>query len=352
MSIKLMSQVWEVQSLTQPRKMLLLAVADFANDEGHSWPSVETLMRKCSFKSDSGVRRALAELSAAGWLSKSARSVKGANGRRQQGSNTYQLNLAKLLAESLAEPVRRTVSKPAIEPVQDEGSQHEPSSHEGSQDEGSPDRENPNLEPVPGAPDPSVRSTPDPSNKNTLGQPPAAAAREEESFQSKITTDQAIAVLDHLNKLTGARYTKIPTTLQNIRARLTDGHTIEELVLVVDYLVALWLGTKWAKFLNPETMFRPSKFSGNLLGAQAWNSEGRKSNSQLNQEADHSERDAAYGRYLKRSLDNKSKSLIETAARKDADSASVKSMREDFAKSTWNKIWAECSQRQAGEKAA
>jgi hypothetical protein len=29
-----MSQVWEVQSLSQPRKMLLLAVADFANDEG------------------------------------------------------------------------------------------------------------------------------------------------------------------------------------------------------------------------------------------------------------------------------------------------------------------------------
>lgn len=67
---------------------------------------------------------------------------------------------------------------------------------------------------------------------------------------------------------------------------------------------------------------------------------------------DNAERDAAYKRYLKRSLDNRSKSPLETDARKDADNASVKAMREDFAKITWNKIWAECSQRHAGEKAA
>ncbi|TKI02425.1 helix-turn-helix domain-containing protein, partial [Martelella alba] len=199
MSIKLMSQVWEVQSLTQPRKMLLLAVADFANDEGHSWPSVETLMKKCSFKSDSGVRRALAELSTDGWLSKSSRSVKGANGRRQQGSNAYQLNLSKLLAESLAEPIRRTGSQPAIEPVQDEGSQHEPSSYEGSQDEGSPDSKNPHYEPVPDTPDPLVNSKQDPSNKKHFCQPLAADPEIE-------ITDQAKQVLTHLNQTTGSRY--------------------------------------------------------------------------------------------------------------------------------------------------
>ncbi len=68
--------------------------------------------------------------------------------------------------------------------------------------------------------------------------------------------------------------------------------------------------------------------------------------------ADTTEREAAYKRYFKLTLDNKSKSEIETAARREADGASVKAMRADFAKTTWNKIWAECSQRQAGEKAA
>ncbi len=68
--------------------------------------------------------------------------------------------------------------------------------------------------------------------------------------------------------------------------------------------------------------------------------------------ADTTEREAAYKRYFKLTLDNKSKSEIETAARREADGASVKAMRADFAKTTWNKIWAECSQRQSGEKAA
>ncbi|MEA9393145.1 conserved phage C-terminal domain-containing protein [Acerihabitans sp. TG2] len=351
MSIKLMSQVWDVQSLTQPRKMLLLAVADFANDEGYSWPSVETLMRKCSFKSDSGVRRALAELAEAGWLSKTTRSVKAANGRRQQGSNAYQLNLVRLLAESLIEPVRRTPSKPFIQPVPYEGSQDEGSCHEGSPGEGSYNNENPHFEPVPGTADPLVNSTPDPSSKNTLGQPPAAAAQDGE-FQSKIITDQAIRVLEHLNKLTGARYTKAKSTLQNIRARITEGNTVEELNMVVEYLVDRWLGTEWAKYLNPETMFRPSKFSGNLLAAQAWDNEGRKSKPQSTATTDNAEREAAYKRYFKLTLDNKSKSAAETAARKEADGASVKAMRADFAKTTWNKIWTECNQRLNGGKTA
>ncbi|WP_413734369.1 replication protein 15 [Sodalis sp. RH21] len=71
-----------------------------------------------------------------------------------------------------------------------------------------------------------------------------------------------------------------------------------------------------------------------------------------NAEIDNAEREAAYKRYFKLTLDNKSKSSVETAARKEADGASVKAMRADFAKTTWNKIWAECSQRLSGGKAA
>lgn len=57
-------------------------------------------------------------------------------------------------------------------------------------------------------------------------------------------------MLKHLNQLTGAKYTTAKSTLQNIRARLVDGHTLEELKLVVEYLVDRWLGTEWAKYLN------------------------------------------------------------------------------------------------------
>lgn len=42
-----MTAVWEID-LPHSEKLLLLALADNANDEGHCWPSIETLARKCS----------------------------------------------------------------------------------------------------------------------------------------------------------------------------------------------------------------------------------------------------------------------------------------------------------------
>ncbi len=265
-----MSQVWDVQSLTQPRKMLLLAVADFANDEGYSWPAVETLMRKCGFKSDSGVRRALAELAEAGWLTKSSRSVKAANGRRQQGSNVYQLNLVKLLAESIAEPAPRIVSKSIVEPVPHEGSQHEPSYHEGSPHEGSCDDKKEGYEPVPCAPDPSLRSKHDPS----VLKPPCQVHAETDP--EVLITDQAIAVLKHLNLVTGSRYQNAKSSLENIRARLKDGFTPDELVLTVDYLTAKWGNDlEMAEYLRPTTLFQPTKFPGYFEGARHWHKAGR-----------------------------------------------------------------------------
>lgn len=46
MSIKTMSRVWESSSLGGTELLLLLAVADFANDGGEAWPSVAALAKK------------------------------------------------------------------------------------------------------------------------------------------------------------------------------------------------------------------------------------------------------------------------------------------------------------------
>jgi hypothetical protein len=45
MSIRVMSQVWDL-ALPAFEKLVLLALADCANDEGECWPSVSTLKRK------------------------------------------------------------------------------------------------------------------------------------------------------------------------------------------------------------------------------------------------------------------------------------------------------------------
>src|SRR6478672_7489549 len=47
MSVRMMTLVWELE-LPDSEKLVLLALADCANDEGGCWPSIATLARKCS----------------------------------------------------------------------------------------------------------------------------------------------------------------------------------------------------------------------------------------------------------------------------------------------------------------
>lgn len=51
MSIKLMSEIWQHSPAKGTRLLLLLAIADHANDEGIAWPGVESLARKCRMSS-------------------------------------------------------------------------------------------------------------------------------------------------------------------------------------------------------------------------------------------------------------------------------------------------------------
>jgi hypothetical protein len=61
MSIKLMSAVWERDDLTSTQKLVLLALADWANDEGLCWPSVDRVALKASLTSR-GVQKTIRAL--------------------------------------------------------------------------------------------------------------------------------------------------------------------------------------------------------------------------------------------------------------------------------------------------
>ncbi|HHB6676820.1 conserved phage C-terminal domain-containing protein [Enterobacter hormaechei] len=91
-----------------------------------------------------------------------------------------------------------------------------------------------------------------------------------------LITDQAKVVLNHLNKVTNSRYQVSTTSLQNIRARIGEGFTVDELVLVVDYSNAKWGDDlKMSDYLRPQTLFQPSKFPGYLKSANNWNKANR-----------------------------------------------------------------------------
>lgn len=91
-----------------------------------------------------------------------------------------------------------------------------------------------------------------------------------------LITDQAKQVLTHLNQVTSSRYQVSTTSLQNIRARIAEGYTVEELSLVVDYCNAKWSeDLTMAAYLRPQTLFQPSKFPGYLKSANSWAKAGR-----------------------------------------------------------------------------
>lgn len=50
MSIKLMTAVWERTDISSTQKLVLLALADWANDDGLCWPSIATIATKSSLK--------------------------------------------------------------------------------------------------------------------------------------------------------------------------------------------------------------------------------------------------------------------------------------------------------------
>lgn len=76
MSIRIMAQVWDGADLQGNKLLLLLALADHANEQGVCWPKVETLAEKARL-SVRQTQRYLAELEDAGYI---RRDTKGGRG--------------------------------------------------------------------------------------------------------------------------------------------------------------------------------------------------------------------------------------------------------------------------------
>lgn len=106
MSSKLHGLVWEGcahAGLILSRVAVMARLADYSNDEGLSWPAVETIQRQIGAKSKTTVSAAIDELERDGWLTKTERKSGGRN-----LSNVYQINVDKLEA---AASVARTANK-------------------------------------------------------------------------------------------------------------------------------------------------------------------------------------------------------------------------------------------------
>jgi uncharacterized phage protein (TIGR02220 family) len=337
MSTKLSSYVWDgcaASGMKISSVVIMARLADFSSDEGVCWPSVETIARQIG-AGVSTVRTAMSKLETEGWITRRQRRQGNRN-----ASNVYQLNVEKLRTAALSLP-------PVSEVSESDGSKSDASKFDGSKSS-----KKPGFHPPESGGDPSVNSKQDPSEDKDSRQPAAQTDREVE------ITDLAKHVLAHLNLTTGSRYQVSKSSLENIRARLGEDFSAEDLKLVVDYSQAKWgADIKMAEYLRPSTLFQNAKFPGYLQSATKWAAAGRPEN--VNGKwvkpgevsvGDTTERDAAYRRYMSGTISQTKPSEHEKQVCKAASAANLRKQSPSFAISRWNAIWKE--QAQCGTQGA
>ncbi|EBR0007309.1 GntR family transcriptional regulator [Salmonella enterica subsp. enterica serovar Adelaide] len=261
MSTKLTGYVWDAcaaSGMKLSSVAIMARLADFSNDEGVCWPSIETISRQLG-AGVSTVRTAIAKLEADGWLSRKARRQGNRN-----ASNVYQLNVAKLQAAAFAHLSDPDQSK-------SDPSKSDPSKSDPSKSDPSKSGKNGGFDPSESGGDPSVKSKQDPQ---VISKPSCPVASQPDP--EVVITDQAILVLTHLNQISGSRYQKSKTSLENIRARLREGYSVADLQLVIDLKHEHWHeNDEQYQYMRPETLFGPKKFESYLQSATRWDQKGR-----------------------------------------------------------------------------
>lgn len=256
MSTKLTGYVWDgcaASGMKLSSVAIMARLADFSSDEGVCWPSIETIARQLG-AGPSTIRTAIAKLEKDGWLTRTQRR----NGNRN-ASNVYRLNVAKLQAAAFSQLSDSDTSK------------SDASNFDASKTDPSKSRKNGGFDPSESGGDPSVKSKQDPQVTSKPSCPVAAQPDPE-----VVITDQAILVLTHLNQISGSRYLKSKTSLENIRARLREGYSVADLQLVIDLKHEHWHeNDEQYQYMRPETLFGPKKFESYLQSATRWDQKGR-----------------------------------------------------------------------------
>lgn len=256
MSTKLTGYVWDgcaASGMKLSSVAIMARLADFSSDEGVCWPSIDTIARQLG-AGPSTIRTAIAKLEKDGWLTRTQRR----NGNRN-ASNVYRLNVAKLQAAAFSQLSDSDTSK------------SDASKFDASKTDPSKSGKNGGFDPSESGGDPSVKSTQDPQVTSKPSCPVAAQPDPE-----VVITDLAILVLSHLNQISGSRYQKSKTSLENIRARLREGYSVADLQLVIDLKHEHWHeNDEQYQYMRPETLFGPKKFESYLQSATRWEQKGR-----------------------------------------------------------------------------
>ncbi|CAI1534859.1 helix-turn-helix domain-containing protein [Serratia nevei] len=251
MSMNLMAQAMSIKVGNPLRKLVLIKIADNANDKGECWPSYQHVADHCEC-SKSAVRAHIEALIKMGLLTKENRL--GVNNGKGNTSNLYYLTLNNPVpSESIA---LCAVKKHSPMPSKNTGVCQQVTQ---------------------GVPSKSTPPMPADGTRTSHSFQPVIEPKENppKAPQGDAVADypsaEAGEVLDFLNEKINGKTPKRADTLREITERLADGNSAAELKLVAEHRARLLLGDpKMGHMLSAKMIFDAVRFGGYLAAAKAW----------------------------------------------------------------------------------
>ncbi|EMR2651342.1 TPA: helix-turn-helix domain-containing protein [Klebsiella pneumoniae] len=232
MSMTLMAKAMAIKTGNPIRKLVLIKLADNANDSGECWPSYKHIADHCEC-SKSAVRDHIDALISMGLLVKENRP--GVKNGKGNASNLYCMNLDNPMPpKSIAPMPPESTGMPpkSIAPMPCSGTR---TSH--------------SFEPV-------IEPT-DPPNPQT--------GEGEERINSN-----AKKALEFYNEKTGTRCRDLKPFVMMLTPTTTrEGYTLDELQLVIRWVLATWR-RRGDSLPKPANICRINRFDGYLADAEAW----------------------------------------------------------------------------------
>jgi hypothetical protein len=217
MSIKIMTLVWDTEIGPATKRLVLLALADAANDEGSCFMLIKTLARK-AIAGESTIQRVLGELESEGLLTREF---------RQNRSTIFHLNLVALRSQIEGGSQIETPGVPDRDPNGSLGSQIETHNRTTNQEkEPSPDAVAPEQQSLV----PAVSGAKEQGRKtDERGKQPAAGANG--LTINQVATRLAQAHYERLGKMG-----RVPAFVQIIRKAVERDFTPEQITAALEYL--------------------------------------------------------------------------------------------------------------------
>ncbi|EHT4465170.1 helix-turn-helix domain-containing protein [Salmonella enterica] len=232
MSMTLMARAMAIKTGNPIRKLVLIKLADNANDNGECWPSYQHIADHCEC-SRSAIRSHIDALIGMGVLTKENRM--GINNGKGNTSNVYYLNLDNPMPPKSTAPVPSKIT-------------------------GMP------LENTPPMPCGGTRTSHSFEPVNEPNDPPNPQKGEGDEW---LLAD-AKKALEFYNEQTGTRCRDIkPFVLMLTPTKTREAYTLAELQLVIRWVLATWR-RRGSGLPKPANICRVNRFDGYLADAEAW----------------------------------------------------------------------------------